>query len=291
MGRLAWEKDGLRCIARLQSSRQSTTASATPPLLREPPMSESTPSSQPALPPLAGKVVVVTGAGRGLGRSIAKAFSAEGASLVLGARTLPEIEELAEELGDAVALQTDVCSVGELQRLAELAVAEFGRLDVWVNNAGLAVYGPFEHTSEEDFDRMWLTNVKGTYFGAQAAYKVMIQQRSGLILNISSIAGKWHLPNESAYNATKWAVNGLSGTLRMEAEAHNIKVTTVCPGGIDTPFWRAMDFYPFPVGEVDPERDFMDPDEVARTVVQVALTSDRYVIPEVVMLPMMPKRG
>ena len=236
-----------------------------------------------------GKVVCITGAGRGLGKAMAEAFDAEGASLVLGARTMEEIEAVARGLGTAIAVQCDVTSVRELSALVDAAVGEFGRLDVMVNNAGLAVYGPFEDVTEAQFDQMLQTNVKGAYFGSQAAYRVMKAQHSGLIINISSIAGKLHLPNESAYNASKWAVNGFTGTLRLEAQRHNVKVTCVCPGGIRTPFWRAMDFYPFPTDIVDWQRDFMRPEEVAQTVLQIAMGSEGYVIPEVVMLPMMPQ--
>ena len=239
--------------------------------------------------PLQGKVVCVTGAGRGLGAAIARAFSAEGASLVLGARTLEEIDAVARELGDAIAVQADVRSPDEVYRLVDAAVAEYGQLDVMVNNAGVAIYGHFEDVTEMAFDLMIDTNLKGAFFGSQAAYRVMKAQRHGLIINISSIAGQQHLPGEAAYNASKWALNGFSGTLRLEAQKHNVKVTTVCPGGIDTPFWKAMDWFPFPVDLVDPERDFLDPAEVARQVVAIAMLSDRCTIPEVVLVPMLPQ--
>jgi NADP-dependent 3-hydroxy acid dehydrogenase YdfG len=233
---------------------------------------------------LEGKVVCVTGAGRGLGRAIAERFSAEGASLVLGARTTPEIDELASRLGDAVAVQTDVRSPTDCRRLVEAAIAEYDRLDVMINNAGLAIYGPVEDMTDHDVDLMVDTNVKGHIHGAIAAFRVMKQKRSGLFVNIGSIAGKLHLPNEAVYGATKWAVSGFSGALRLEAAAYDVKVTHVCPGGIDTPFWKAMDYYPFP-DHIDPSRDFMRPEEVAESVLEVALKSDRYVVPEIVMLP------
>ncbi len=235
--------------------------------------------------PFQGRVVCITGAGRGLGRALAEAFSAEGASLVLGARTSSEIDELASRLGNALAVQTDVRVAEDLARLVDAAVAEFGRLDVMVNNAGLAVYGPVEGTSPDAVDAMIDTNVKGVIYGSQAAFRVMKEQKSGLIVNISSIAGKLHLPNEAVYNASKWAVNGFTGTLRLEAAPHNVRVSCVCPGGIDTPFWRAMDFYPFPEG-VEPAVDFMRPEEVAQSVVELARKSDRYVVPEMVMVPL-----
>jgi 3-oxoacyl-[acyl-carrier protein] reductase len=233
----------------------------------------------------AGRVVAITGAGRGLGKALAEAFSAEGASLVLGARTSAEIDELASRLGNAVAVQTDVRLPLDCERLVEAAVAEFGRLDVMVNNAGLAVYGPVEGTSADAVNAMIDTNVKGVIYGSQAAFRVMKAQGSGLIVNISSIAGKLHLPNEAVYNASKWAVNGFTGTLRLEAAPHNVRVSCVCPGGIDTPFWRAMDYYPFPAG-IDPTADFMRPEEVTETVVELARKSERYVVPEVVMVPL-----
>ena len=166
--------------------------------------------------PFHGRVVVITGAGRGLGRALAEQFSAEGASLVLGARSSAEIDELASRLGNAVSVQTDVRLPVDCDRLVEAAVAEFGRLDIMINNAGLAVYGPVEGTSPDAVHAMIDTNVKGVIFGSQAAFRVMKAQGSGLIINISSIAGKLHLPNEAVYNASKWAVNGFTGTLRLD---------------------------------------------------------------------------
>lgn len=245
--------------------------------------------------PLKGKVVCITGAGRGLGAALARAFAAQGASLVLASRTPPELEALAAELGAAckvpvLAVPTDVRVKSEVDALIDAALGEFGQLDVMVNNAGLAIYGPVESVTPDQLDLMIDTNLKGTIYGSQAAFRVMKPRRSGLIVNISSIAGKLHLPNESAYNASKWAVNGFTGTLRLEAEPHGVKVSCVCPGGIDTPFWKSMDFLPFPPS-IDPERDFMKPEEVAGTVVQIALGSGGYVLPEVVMLPLITGRG
>lgn len=232
-----------------------------------------------------GKVVCITGAGRGLGRALAEAFSREGALLVLGARTTPEIDALAESLGNAMAVQTDVRLPGDCDRLVEAAVAEFGRIDIMINNAGLAIYGPVEDATQDGIDAMIDTNVKGVIYGSIAAFRAMKPQRSGLIINISSIAGKLHLKHESIYNASKWAVNGFTGTLRMEAAPHGVKVSCVCPGGIDTPFWKAMDFYPFPDG-IDPSADFMAADEVAASILELANKSDKYVIPELVMVPL-----
>ena len=242
---------------------------------------------------LQGQVICITGAGRGLGRALAEAFAKQGASLVLGARTASEIDALAAQLGDGpngvpvIALQTNVQNVGEIRNLVTAAVGEFGKIDVMINNAGVAHYGPIEDVNEAQFDEMMATNVKGTYFGSQAALNAMKPQRSGLIVNVSSIAGKLHLPGESAYNASKWAVNGFTGTLRLEAQKYGVRVTCLCPGGIHTPFWRHQETVPYPTDLIEPERDFMDPNEVANSVVEIAMTSERYVVPEIVMMPVL----
>lgn len=234
---------------------------------------------------LSGKVVCITGASRGLGKALAEAFALEGAHLVLGARTVPELEAVARAT-NGLAVPTDVREPVEVDRLVGAAMAEFGRLDVMVNNAGLAIYGPVESITPEDLALVLDTNVRGVILGSRAAFAAMKPARRGHIVNISSIAGKLHLPNESLYCASKWAVTGFTGVLRLEAAPHGIKVTNVCPGGIDTPFWKAMEYHPFP-DHIQPERDFMKPEEVARTVVELVATSDRYAIPEVVMAPLL----
>ena len=237
---------------------------------------------------LSGKVVCITGAGRGLGAALARGFAAEGAHLVLGARTTPEIDALAAELGNALAVQTDVRVAEDVHRLVDAAVTEFGQLDVMVNNAGVAVYGPVDSYSPDDIDLVLDTNVKGVIHGSIAALRVMRPRRSGLIVNVGSIAGKWHLPQESVYCASKWAVTGYTGVLGLEAAAWDVKVSCVMPGGIDTPFWKGMEMLPFGA-ELDPSRDFMAAEEVAETVVELARKSARYVVPEVVMVPMVPR--
>jgi len=157
-----------------------------------------------------------------------------------------------------------------------------------INNAGLAIYGPVENLAAREVDEIIDTNVKGVIYGSQAAYRVMKERRSGHIVNIGSVAGKLHLRNEAVYNASKWAVTGFTGTLRLEAERSGVKVTHVAPGGIDTPFWKEMDFYPFP-DHIQPERDFMRVEDVARTVLQVLTTPADLAVPEVIVQPMIPR--
>ena len=233
------------------------------------------------------RVVCITGASRGLGAALARAFHRAGASLVLGARDAARLTEVAQECGGAIALLCDVRRAEDVERLVNTALERFGRLDVMINNAGVAVYSPFLETREVDLDEMLATNVKGTYLGCQAALRVMKERREGLIVNISSISGARHLVNESAYGASKWAVQGLTGVLQQEAAKHGVRVTSVVAGGIDTPFWESRAFTPFPRTEIDPARDFMSADEVAELIVDIARRSERFVVPEVVCLPML----
>lgn len=231
------------------------------------------------------RVVCITGAGRGLGASLARAFAAEGASLVLAARTAEEIDALAAELPDAIAVQTDVRLPGDVERMIDAAVAEYGRLDVLINNAGVAVYGPLDAMRDEEIADILDTNVRGTILCARSALRAMRRQREGLIINVASIAGKIHLTNESVYGASKWAVSGFSGALRQEAAPYGVRVSCVYPGGIDTPFWKAQEFLPFP-DHIDPARDFLRPEEVAAAILGLALQPARVVAPELVLLPM-----
>lgn len=235
---------------------------------------------------LQDQVVCITGAGRGLGASLARAFDAAGARLVLASRTAGEIDELVGQLRDAIAVQTDVRVPDEVAALIDAAVGEFGRLDVMINNAGVAVYGPANSYTPTEIDAIIDTNVKGTIYGCQAALAVMKTQRSGFIVNIGSITGTMHLPNESVYGASKWAVRGYTGVLWQEARQSGVRVCHVAPGGIDTPFWRTQEFLPFP-DKYDPERDFLSPDELATTVVELVSTSKGYCPSEIVVQPVL----
>lgn len=236
------------------------------------------------------KVIIVTGSGGGIGEGIAKRLAEQGGKVIvndinaaLGEKVVADITRAG---GTASFFAADVTKSADVKALVDAAVQRHGRLDVMINNAGVAVYGPLEGMGQNEIDLMVDTNLKGTLFGSLAAYRVMKERRSGIILNISSVAGKLHLPNEAVYGATKWAINGFSGALRLEAMAHDVRVSTVCPGGINTPFWREQEFLPFPE-HLDPAEDFLDPDAVAKLVVEVVLQPARVVIPELVVLPML----
>jgi len=185
-----------------------------------------------------GKVVVVTGASSGLGEATARHLSAQGATVVLGARRVERIQSLANELtgggGKALAVPTDVTKREQVQNLVDAAVRTYERIDVMLNNAGLMLHSPLERLKVDDWDRMIDVNVKGVLYGIAAALPYMKQQKSGHFINVSSVAGHNVRPTGVVYAATKHAVRVISEGLRMEVKPYNIRVTVISPGALDT---------------------------------------------------------
>jgi NAD(P)-dependent dehydrogenase (short-subunit alcohol dehydrogenase family) len=188
---------------------------------------------------LTGQVALVTGAARGLGRAISLALAHAGADVALGLRDVKADSGLAAEIRAmgrrALPLQMDMTNLGQVRRAVEETAREFGRLDILVNNAGLGPENPAENVREEDFDLTVAVNLKGTFFASQAAGRVMIQQGSGKIINMSSQAGFAALPTESIYCMTKAAIAHLTKCLAVEWGKHNITVNAVAPTFIRTP--------------------------------------------------------
>jgi NADP-dependent 3-hydroxy acid dehydrogenase YdfG len=187
---------------------------------------------------IAGKVVVITGASSGLGEASARLLSAEGATVVLGARRADRIQALAGELiakgGKALALTTDVTDRGQVKQLVDAAVKNFGRIDVIVNNAGLMPQSPLDRLKIGEWDRMIDVNIKGVLYGIAAALPYMQDRKSGHIVNVSSVAGHKVRPGGAVYAATKHAVRALSEGLRQEVKPYNIRTTVISPGAIAT---------------------------------------------------------
>ena len=186
-----------------------------------------------------GKSVLVTGAGRGIGRGIAMAFAAEGANVVLGycgndeaaGKTLSEIEAAG---GHAALFKGNVSDSGEVSAMTDFAVKTFGRLDVLVNNAGITRDGLALRMSDEDFDRVIDVNLRGCFLCCRAAGKYMMKQRSGAIVNISSIVGISGNAGQANYAASKAGVIGLTKSLAKEFSAWGIRVNSVAPGFVET---------------------------------------------------------
>lgn len=188
---------------------------------------------------LTGQSALVTGAARGLGRAISLALAHAGANVALGLRDAKTGGELAKEIERmgrrALPLQMDVTRLDQISRAIDATAGQFGRLDILVNNAGGGVTSVAEDVREEDFDQTLALNLKATFFASQAAGKVMIRQKRGRIINMSSQAGFAALPTESVYCAAKAAVSHLTKCLAVEWGKYDITVNAVAPTFIFTP--------------------------------------------------------
>ncbi len=189
---------------------------------------------------LKGKVAILTGAGKGIGRSIALSFAQEGMDVVLAARTRSDLDSVAKEVQDrgkaALAVPTDVSDEQQVARLITSTVERFGKIDILVNNAGVGVFKKVVDLRPDDFDRMWEVNVRGAYLCSRAALPYMMKQNSGVIVNVASLAGKNAFVGGAGYAATKWALRGFSQCMMLEVREYNIRSITVCPGSVDTEF-------------------------------------------------------
>jgi NAD(P)-dependent dehydrogenase (short-subunit alcohol dehydrogenase family) len=186
-----------------------------------------------------GRIALVTGAARGLGRAISLALAHAGADIALGLRDIKADSGLAQEIEAmgrrVLPLQMDMARVDQIFGAIEAAVRRFERLDILVNNAGIAPENPAENVTEADYDATAGVNLKGTFFACQAAGRVMIRQKSGTIINMSSQAGFAALPGESVYCMTKAGIAHLTRCLAVEWGKHNIRVNAVAPTFIATP--------------------------------------------------------
>jgi NADP-dependent 3-hydroxy acid dehydrogenase YdfG len=183
-----------------------------------------------------GKVVVITGGSSGLGDASARLLAKQGAKVVIGARRLDRLQALARELGlrNDAAVATDVTDRSQVQRLVDRAREMHGRVDVMINNAGLMPQSLLESLRVDGWDRMIDVNIKGVLYGIAAVLPLMIAQKSGHIINVSSVAGHKVRAGGTVYSATKHAVRVISEGLRQEVKAHNIRSTVISPGAVDT---------------------------------------------------------
>lgn len=184
-----------------------------------------------------GKVVIITGASSGLGEATARHLAAQGAQVVLGARRIERLRQVVADIeaagGEALAVVTDVSKRADLESLVQKTIGRFGRVDVLLNNAGIMPMAAMSLLKVDEWDQMIDVNIKGVLYGIAAALPHMQAQKSGHIINLSSVAGlKVASGFNTVYSATKFAVKALSEGLRAEVGGDNIRVTTLYPGAI-----------------------------------------------------------
>lgn len=231
--------------------------------------------------PLSGKIAVVTGGTRGIGRAIASSLLGLGAIVVItgrdASRTRTAAVELAAEGGVCEGVVCDVRNLASVDALGRHMHERYGRIDVLVNNAGIG--GPpslLHELPPAAWEDIFQTNLRGVFYAMRAFVPLMIASGGGHIVNISSLAGKNPLPKGAAYSASKWALNGLSYSAAEELRAHNIRVSVVCPGSVDT------EFSPH-VGKASDK--MLAPDDIAHVVAMLVTQRPQSFVSEVLLRP------
>lgn len=234
---------------------------------------------------LDGKVVVVTGASKGIGKATAFAFAAAGAKVVLAARTRETLEQVAVELkGDVsnpdsiLALPTDVTNVDAVKQLIQRTLDVYQHVDILINNAGIGHFGPVVDFEPDNWDAVLNSNLKAVYLCAKYALPSMLEQGGGQIINVLSIAAKVPFQASSAYCAAKAGALALTKVLASEVRQQNIRVTAVLPGSVHTPFWDDVPEHP------DFEQ-MLTPEHVADTIVSICQQPSGMVTEEIVVMP------
>lgn len=235
---------------------------------------------------LKDKIALVTGASRGIGRATCLALAREGATIVGTARTKEDLDTLEKEVaalgGKAKTIACDVTKAAEVAACVKQTVSDLGRIDILVNNAGIGGYRPFLEWTEEDYDRIMDTNAKSTWLFCKEVIPHLLAQGGGNIVNVSSVAGLAGYPNEGIYCMSKFAQVALSQSLDREFYEKNIKVSLVCPGGVETHF--ALGDGRTPDGAN--MKGFSTAEDVAEAVVLAVIPRDRSRIVNIIMRPM-----
>lgn len=237
-------------------------------------------SENSANKPLQGKVAVVTGGNRGIGKAITQKLAGLGSNTVICGRNASDLRRVSAKIsphGRCEAIPCDLTNLADVEKLASHVRAKFGAIDILVNNAGISGFSvPLHKLDPAEWEKILNTNLRGVYYTVRALAPMMIEKRSGDIINISSLAGKNPLQNGAAYAASKWGLNGLSYSLAEELRQYNIRVTIVCPGSVNT--------------ELSPHegkdtKKMLQPDDVAHVVEMLVTQQQRSFVSEVLIRP------
>lgn len=237
---------------------------------------------------LRGKVALVTGASRGIGRAIALALAEAGADLALASRTEADLKKTAESVEssgvEALCLPTDVTAIDQVRRMVRDAITHYGKLDILVNAAGVPHRGPTTEISEDDFDRIYSTNIKSVTFASAAAGRHFVERGTGSIINICSLTTTIGLPGRALYGPTKGAVGQLTKALAVEWGPSGVRVNAIAPGWIvtdlsrgalDDPAWRSAVIGRTPLGRLG------YPEDVAPAAVFLASDAASFITGEI----------
>ncbi|MFP5228810.1 MAG: SDR family oxidoreductase [Acidobacteriota bacterium] len=234
------------------------------------------------MPILDSQIALVTGAARGVGEAVSLRLAALGAHVLLVARDTTRLNSVRDQIGKsggrATVLPCDLTDPAAITRLAEQVARDHKRCDILVNNAAIGGTGqPLHEVGPDDWDRLMDTNLRAPYLLIRAFVPMMIAARSGHIVNISSLAGHTPLPNNAAYAASKWGLNGLTYSVAEELRPHKVRVSVIAPGSIDTHFGGGH------TGK-DPAK-MLQPDDVAAVVASIVTQAPQSFISEVLLRP------
>lgn len=233
---------------------------------------------------LKDSVAFITGAGRGIGRAIALSLSAEGALVVLNSRSEGELKAVEAEIsgrgGRAEIAPADITDDAAVQAVFKNVLARHGKIDILINNAGKGAFAPIRNLSMNDFDDMWKLNVRAVMQCTKLVLPAMEKQKRGIIVNISSLAGKNAFLGGGGYAPTKWALLGFSRCLMLEEREHNIRVVTISPGSVNTSF--------SPVRDPAKAERILSPEDVADTVLLAVTMPERAMVSEIDLRPTTP---
>lgn len=254
-------------------------------------MSETADSADPAQSTgrLQDSVAIVTGASSGIGEATAEALADEGATTVLAARRVDELESLADRIrsdgGEALVVPTDVSDEKDIDELVERVKDDCGRIDILVNNAGVMLLEPLERADRANLRQMVEVNLLGLMNLTHAVLPVMQAQGDGHIVNVSSVAGRLASANASGYNATKFGVNGFTEALRQEVAADGVRTTIIEPGAVETELPSHI-----PDDQVlerlsEAYTSMLDPDDIARSIVYATTQPEHVSVNELLIRP------